>query len=67
VGKAERKRQLGIFKCRWEDNINADLRIIGWGGMAWIHVAQDRDQWKALVNTVLSLRVQYNIGKLLNS
>jgi hypothetical protein len=41
----------------WEDNIRKDLREIGWGGMDWIDLAQDRDQWKGLVNTALNLRV----------
>jgi hypothetical protein len=41
----------------WEDNIRMDLREIGWGGMDWILLAQDRDQWRALVNTVMNLRV----------
>jgi hypothetical protein len=57
VGKPERKRPLGIFKCRWEDNIKMDFREIGWGGMDCIDVAQDRDRWRALVNTVMNLRV----------
>jgi hypothetical protein len=42
---------------RWEDNIRMDLREIRCGGMAWIGLAQDRDQWRALVNTVMNLRV----------
>jgi hypothetical protein len=42
---------------RWEDNIKMDLGEIGWGGMYWIDLAQDRDQWRALVNTVMNLRV----------
>jgi hypothetical protein len=41
----------------WEDNIEIDLTEIGWGGMDWIHLAQDRDQWRALVNTAMSLQV----------
>jgi hypothetical protein len=57
VGKLEGKRPLGRPKCRWEDNIRMDLREIGWGGMDWSDLAQDRDQWKALVNTVINLRV----------
>jgi hypothetical protein len=40
---------------RWEDNIKMDLREIGWGGMGWIDLAQDRHQWRALVNTVMNL------------
>jgi hypothetical protein len=57
VGKPEGKRPLGRGRPRWEDNIKMDLREIGWGGMDWIDLAQDRDQWRALVNTVINLRV----------
>jgi hypothetical protein len=57
VGKPEGKRPLGRPKCRWEVNIRMDLREIGWGGMDWIDLAGDRDQWRALVNTVMNLRV----------
>jgi hypothetical protein len=42
---------------RWVDNIKMDVREIGWDGMDWINLAQDRDQWRALVNTVMNLRV----------
>jgi hypothetical protein len=41
----------------WVDNIKSDLRDVGWDGMNWIDLAQDRDQWRALVNTVMHLRV----------
>jgi hypothetical protein len=44
-----------------------DLREIGWGGMDWIDLTQYRDQWRALVNTVMNLRVPYNFGKFLSS
>jgi hypothetical protein len=44
-------------KCRWEDNIKMDHRQIGWGGMDWNDLAQDRGQWRALVNMVMNLRV----------
>jgi hypothetical protein len=57
VGKPEKKRPLGRPRLRWEDNIIMDLREIGWGDMDWIDLAQDRDQWRALVNTVMNLRV----------
>jgi hypothetical protein len=57
VGKQEGKRPLGRPRRRWEDNIRRDHREIGWGGMDWIDLAQDRDQWKALVNTVVNLQV----------
>jgi hypothetical protein len=43
------------------------LREIGWGGMDWIDLAQDRDQWRALVNTVMNLRVPQNVGNFLSS
>jgi hypothetical protein len=57
VGKREGKRPLGRLRRRWEDNIRRDLRVIGWGGMNWIDLAQDRDQCRAIVNTVMNLRV----------
>jgi hypothetical protein len=53
VRKPEGKRPLARPRRRWEDNIKIHLRQIRWGGMDWIHLAQDRDQWRALVNTVL--------------
>jgi hypothetical protein len=57
VGKTEGKRRLGRPRRRWVDNIKMVLREIGWDGMDWMDMAQDRDQWIALVNTVLNLRV----------
>jgi hypothetical protein len=48
---------LGRPRHRWVDNIQMDLREIGWDVMDWIDLAQDRDQWRALVNTVMNLRV----------
>jgi hypothetical protein len=51
----------------WEDNIKTNLREIGWGGMDWTHLPQDRDQWRALVNMIINLRVPYNVGKLLGN
>jgi hypothetical protein len=57
MGKPEGKIPLGKPERRWEDNIKTDLREIGWGCMDWIHLAQDRDQWRGLVNTVLNLWV----------
>jgi hypothetical protein len=56
-GKARRKEPLGGPRCRWEDVIRMDLREIGWGSVDWIQLAQDRDRWRALVNTVMNLRV----------
>jgi hypothetical protein len=57
VGKPEGKRTLGRPRPRREDNIKLDLREIEWGGMDWIYLTEDRDQWRALVNTVVNLRV----------
>jgi hypothetical protein len=57
VGKPQGKSPLGKPRRRREDNIRMDLRGIGWGGMDWIDLAQDRDQWRALVNTIMNLRV----------
>jgi hypothetical protein len=57
VGKPERKRPLERPRRRWDDNVRMDLRKIGWGGMDWIDLADDRDQWRALVDTVIKLRV----------
>jgi hypothetical protein len=52
---------------RWEYNIKRYLRKTGWGDMNWILQAEDRDQWRALVNGVLNLLVPYNVGKFLSS
>jgi hypothetical protein len=57
VGKPEGKRPLGRQRRRWVDNIKMDLGEIGWDSRDWIELAQDRDQWRALVNTVINLRV----------
>jgi hypothetical protein len=57
VIKPERKRPLGISRCRWKYNIKINLREIGWSSMDWIHLAQDRNHWRALGNTVMNLRV----------
>jgi hypothetical protein len=57
VGKPEGKRPLGRPRRGWMNNINMDLLEIGWGGVDWIGLAQDRDKWRALVNVVMNLRV----------
>jgi hypothetical protein len=57
VGTRERKKPLGRPRRRWVDNIKMDVREIGYGGIDWINLAQDRDQWRALVNRVKNLRV----------
>ena len=56
VGKPEGKRPLEGPRRRWEDNIKMDLREVGEGG-DWMELAQDRDRWRALVNTVMNFRV----------
>jgi hypothetical protein len=58
VGKPEGRRPLGRPRRRWEDNLKMDLQEVGWGGggMDWIDMAQDRDRWRAVVNTVMNLR-----------
>jgi hypothetical protein len=55
VGKPEGKRPGGRSRRMWMNNIKMDLREIRWDGVDWIDMAQDRDQWRALVNTVLNL------------
>jgi hypothetical protein len=57
VGKPEGKRPLIRPRLRWMDNIEIDLLEIGCGGVDWIGLAQDRDNWRALVNAVMNLRV----------
>ena len=56
VGKPEGKRKLERLRCRWEDNIKMDLQEVG-GGCGDLELAQDRDRWRALVSTVIKLRV----------
>jgi hypothetical protein len=57
VGEPEGKRPLGRPRRRWENNIKINRREVGWGGVDWIYLAQDRDQWRVLVNMVMNLRV----------
>jgi hypothetical protein len=57
AGKPEGKRPLERYGRRWEVNIRMNLRVIDWESMDWIHVAEDRDQWRAAVNTIMNLRV----------
>jgi hypothetical protein len=57
IGKPDGKRPLGRTNCRWENNTRMDLREMWWEGVDWIHLVQDRDQWRALVKTVMKLQV----------
>jgi hypothetical protein len=57
LGKPEGKSFLEIPRRRWMDDITMDLREVGWGDVDWIGLAQDRNRWRALVNSVLNLRV----------
>jgi hypothetical protein len=57
VGTPEGKRPLGRLRRRWVDNIRMDLGEVGWSDVDWIHLAQDRNRWRALVNSILNLRV----------
>ena len=65
MGKPKGKSQLGRLRRRWDDNIKIDLQKVGFGGMDWIELAQDRDSWRALVNPEMNLRVPYNSGNFL--
>jgi hypothetical protein len=57
VGRPEERRPLGRPRSRWKDNIKMDLRKIVFGDVDWFHWAEDSDRWRALVNTVMNLRV----------
>jgi len=57
VGKPEGKRPLGKPRLRWEGDIKMDIQEMGYGGMDWIALTQDRDMWRALANAVVNLRV----------
>jgi hypothetical protein len=57
VENSDGKRPVGRLSRRWDDNIKIDVREIRWGGMDWIHLAQDRDQWRPFMNTVMNLGV----------
>jgi hypothetical protein len=67
VGKPEGKRPLGRPRRIWVDNIKMDLGETGWDGVDWIELAQDRDHWRALVNTIMNLWVSQNAGKFLSN
>jgi hypothetical protein len=65
--KPEENRPLERPRCRWVNNIKTDLGEIRWGGMDWTDLVQGRDQWRALVNTVMNLRVPLNVRKVFSS
>jgi hypothetical protein len=67
VGRSEGRRPLGRPRLRWEDNIKMDFQEVGWGGMDWIDMAQDRDRWRAVVSAVMNLRVPQKAGNFLTS
>jgi hypothetical protein len=55
IAKPRVKRPLGRSRRRWEDNNILDLRKVGWEGVNWMYLAQDKDRWRALMNTVMNL------------
>ena len=57
MGKPEISRLLVRPRRKWRDNIKMDIKGVGWVGMNWIDLAQDRDGWRSLVNAVMNLRV----------
>ena len=65
VGKSEGKIPLGSPRRRWEDNIKMYIQEVGCRGIDWIDLAEDRDRWRALVNSVMNLRVPKNAGNFL--
>jgi hypothetical protein len=67
VGKPEGKRPLGKCRNKWEDNIKMDLRENGLPGVDGIHMAQERDQWWAVVNILMNLSVPQKVGNFLTS
>jgi hypothetical protein len=62
MGKSDRKRPVGRPRHRWEINIKMDFQQVGWGGIDWIHLTQNRDVWQILVNAVINLHVLQNVG-----
>jgi hypothetical protein len=63
VGKPEGKRPLGRPRRRWMNNIRMDFGEVGWGDVDWIGLAQERNRWRAVVKSILNLRVPQNAGK----
>ena len=67
VGKPEGKRPVGRPRHRREDNIKMDLQEVGGGCGDWMELVQDRERWRALVSTVMNLRVPKNVGNFLTN
>jgi hypothetical protein len=67
VGKSDGKRPLRRYRRRWKDSIRIELREIWWEGVGRIHLAQDRDQRRAVVNTVMNLPVPKDVGNFLTN
>ena len=65
VGKPEGKRPLGRPRRRWEDSIKMNVQEMGCGSLDWIQLAQSRDRWGALVNTVMDIRSSIKCGEFL--
>jgi len=65
VGKPEGKRPLGRPKLRWEDNIKINLKEVGYGGMDWLELAQDKDRWRVIVNALMNFRGSTKFGEFL--
>jgi len=67
VGKPKGERPLGRTRRRWQENSKFDLEEVRWGGLDYIDLAQDRDRWRAVVNTVMNFRVAQNEGDFLTN
>jgi hypothetical protein len=67
VGKPEGKRPLGRPGRRYMDNIKIELREIGWGGIYWIDLTENKKNWRTFLNIVMNLSVPQNAGKFLSS
>jgi hypothetical protein len=63
--KPDRETPLAIPRNRWENYIKMDIRVIGWEGIDWTDLVQDRDRWRAPVRTIIKLRLAYTFGKFL--
>jgi hypothetical protein len=57
-GNSEGKSSLGRRSCRWEDSIKIDLKQVGWEGVDWVELAQNKDKWRAVFKMIMNLRVQ---------